>query len=74
MTDNINQIEAAIIKIWPRLPERFHAWQVTGHVYQETQLQVYSDTIMHTLRYMRKDGKIDYICVNRQKSEYEKAR
>jgi len=69
---NTKQIEAAILKAWPSLPVQFSARQLTKKVYQQLDIDVYPDTIMHCLRYMRRDGKIDYICVNRKESLYEK--
>jgi len=69
---NIKTIEVSIYKAWHKLPKRFHARALTGKVYADTDLDVYADSIMHTLRYMRRDGKINYICVNRKESLYEK--
>ncbi len=70
--ENCSQIRAAILKAWPKLPVRFHAHQLTKQVYYLTDLNVYSDTIMHCMRNMRLNGMINYTCTNRSKSYYQK--
>ena len=71
---NTKQIEAAILKAWPSLPTQFSGRQLTMKVYRHIDIDVYADTILHTLRFMRRDGKISYICINRTKSQYEKSK
>lgn len=68
----IPQIRAIILKEWPTMPDTFHAWQLSDKVYKALQKPVYLDTILHTLRYTRRDGLLNYVCVNRMESLYNK--
>jgi len=70
--NNTSQIRAAIIKAWPKLPNEFHAHQLTKQVYYLTDLNVYADTILHAMRMMRLKGLISYTCTNRTESKYVK--
>jgi hypothetical protein len=72
--NNASEIRAAIIKAWPRLPDTFRAHQLTKQVYMITDLNVYADSIMHTLRMMRVKKLIKYTCLNRQESLYKKSK
>lgn len=69
----MKRITEAIEKIWPWLPEEFDGNKLINHVYMHTEeLHVYSDTIFRTMRQMRADGVINYRCVNKEKSKYQK--
>ena len=76
MTPNKNtpQIRIAIEKIWPSLPDEFHAWQVWSKVKKELpRLDVYPDTIIHAMRKMNQRSDYTmYECLNRTKSLYKK--
>jgi hypothetical protein len=67
-----SQIRSAIEKAWPKLPNEFHAYQLTKQVYYITDLNVYADTILHCMRMMRLKGLINYTCLNRTESLYQK--
>ena len=56
------------------MPDEFHARQLTIKVFRLADIDCYPDTIMHTLRYMRRDGLLDYDCLNRQQSRYRKGK
>lgn len=72
--DNTSQIRSAILKAWPKLPNEFHAQMLTKQVYYITDLNVFPDTIMHQLRMMRVRGQINYTCLNRTESKYQKVK
>ena len=74
MKSNMKQIQDAILKAWPKLPNQFRAWQLWGLVNKQLPtMDTYNDTIMRVLRQMNEDyGYKLYRCVNRQESLYEK--
>jgi hypothetical protein len=68
-----SQIRAAILKIWDKLPDDFHGWQVWDKVNRLLpHLDVYQDSILHTMRAMNRKGLINYRCLNRTESHYQK--
>jgi len=70
---NTSQIRTAILKAWPSLPDEFRGWQVWGKVNKALpNMDVYNDTVLHTMREMNRRGLISYECVNRQDSLYRK--
>jgi hypothetical protein len=68
-----SQIRQAILNAWPSLPDQFRAWQLWTKVQKQLpHLDVYQDTILHCMRMMRVKEIINYTCLNRTESLYEK--
>jgi hypothetical protein len=71
--NNASEIRAAIIKAWPKIPDTFSGWMVWDKVNRLLpHLDVYQDTILHTMRWMNRRGLIRYECTSRQNSLYKK--
>ncbi len=73
-TSRRQRLMRAIAEVWPLLPQTFNGNQLALAVMRHAKIHdVYYDTIFRYMRELRDDGTLDYIVINKQKSQYQKA-